>query len=323
MQVQLPHCFSVGYFPELAELYRRRQDLSTSILAANTRSAYEHDWKLFTTWCSRVDRDPLPAAADTVSLFLTNQLLSGVKVITARRRFYAITHQHRVHGVELEKRFEAILLLRSAQRQRLERPQRARPVTVEQLEKICDILASDSTPVAIRNRAILLIGFTSALRRSSLTALTLDDVEFTSEGIILTVIREKQDQEAKGRYIAIPYGKHEKTCAVIALRSWLAIRAETPNRQVFLCLAKGRQRLGLRPEHIAEVVKRGIRLIGGDPRNYSAHSLRAGLITAAGEEGLSDLMIAEQSGHRDMDVLRSYLRRTKIFRSNVCAALDL
>jgi site-specific recombinase XerD len=323
MQAQLPHFTSVGYFPELAELYRKRQDLSTSILAANTHSAYEHDWKLFTAWCSRVGHDPLPASADTVSLFLTNQLLHGVKVVTARRRFYAISHRHRIRGIELENRFEAIMLLRSAQRQRRERPRRARPLTVNELQKICEALASECTPLAIRNRAILLIGFASALRRSSLTALTLDDIEFTCEGVILTVIREKQDQEAKGRYIAIPHGKHEKTCAVKALRSWLAIRAETPDRQVFLCLAKGRQQSGLKPEHIAEVVKGGIRLIGGDPRNYSAHSLRAGLITAAGEEGLSDLMIAEQSGHRDMDVLRSYLRRTKLFRANACAALDL
>ena len=64
-------------------------------------------------------------------------------------------------------------------------------------------------------------------------------------------------------------------------------------------------------------------MIGRDPRGYSGHTLRSGLITAAGEQGLSDLLIAEQSGHRNMNVLRSYMRRTNVFRSNACASLDL
>ncbi|MGA8764812.1 MAG: tyrosine-type recombinase/integrase [Candidatus Sulfotelmatobacter sp.] len=320
MQEELPFVITS---PILAELDQKRRELSASMLAANTLAGYQHDWKLFTAWCAKFTRSPQPASADTVSLFLTSQLTAGLKIASARRRLAAITYYHRLAGFELPGRFGAMQLLRSAQRQRIERPRRRRPLQIEELRQICELLIKEGTRMAIRNQAILLVGFASALRRSSIAALTLDDLEFAPEGVILTVVREKQDQEAKGRYVAIPHGKHETTCAVRALRSWLAIRPECTNRQVFLCLSQGRKHIGLEPEAIAEIVKWGVTLIGRDPKHYSGHSLRSGLITAAGEQGLSALLIAEQSGHRSMDVLRMYMRRTNVFRANTCAALDL
>jgi site-specific recombinase XerD len=307
----------------LAVLDQKRKELAASVLAFNTSTAYELDWKLFTGWCAEYARSARPASADTVSLFVTAQLTRGLKIATARRRLFAITYYHRLAGIELAGRFQASELLRSAQRQRVERPRRSRPLEITELREISDLLGRDGSVAAIRDRAILLVGFSSALRRSSIVALNIDDLEFKSEGVILTVVKEKQDQEARGRYIAIPYGKHETTCAVAALRAWLRVRPETPNREVFVDLSSGRHHGGLTPQHVTKVVKRGIALLGRDPRGYSGHSLRSGFITAAGEEGVSDLLIAEQSGHRNMNVLRMYLRRTNAFRANPCAALDL
>lgn len=317
MQEELPLQFN------LVELEYKRRELSACILALNTRSAYEHDWKLFTTWCREVNRSPLPALPDTVLLFLTAQLTSGLKIATARRRLFAISHYHRSSCIDLPGRVQAMEFMRSAHRMRGERAKRTRPLAISQLREISDLLGRDGSVAAIRDRAILLLGFTSALRRSSIVELTLEDLEFTSEGLLLTIVREKQDQEARGRYVAIPFGKHQATCAVAALRAWLRIRPQTPERQVFIDLVKGRAHHGLRSDHVAQVVKRGVALLGCDPGAYSGHSLRAGFITAAGEQGVSDLMIAEQSGHRSMNVLRMYLRRTNAFRANPCAALDL
>jgi site-specific recombinase XerD len=319
MQEELP--FSIQ--SNLVELDRKRRELSASVLAFNTLSSYQHDWKLFTAWCAEVTRAAQPASADTVSLFLTAQLTRGLKIATARRRLSAITYYHQLAGIDLPGRFHARQLLRSAQRQRAERPRRSRPLDITELRQISDLLIKNGSAGAIRDRAVLLVGFASALRRSSIAALTLEDLEFTSEGVILTIVREKQDQEAKGRYVAIPHGKHENTCAVRALRNWLGIRPECPTRAVFLRLTKGHENSALYPELIAHVVKRGAAMIGRDPRVYSGHSLRSGLITAAGEQGLSALLIAEQSGHRSLDVLRTYMRRTNVFRANTCAALDL
>lgn len=319
MHVQLPLFID----SQLAALQETRQQLSTSILAASTLKSYQHDWKLFAQWCTSVGRVERPASSDTISLFLTDQIANGCKVTTARRRWHAINHFHRSYGIEPAGRLDAIMLMRSAQRQRLERPRRVRPLTIAEIGEISDALMRDGSPRAVRDRAVMLVGFASALRRSSLVALTLDDLEFTPEGALLTILREKQDQEGKGRFVAIPPGKHLRTCSVSALRAWLAIRPKTESPRIFLAIGKGRRPSGINPECIATIVKRSAFLIGRDPRYYGAHSLRAGFITAAGEAGQSDLMIAEHSGHRDMNVLRSYVRRTNAFRANACAALDL
>ena len=318
-QLELP--FSIE--SNLVALDQKRQELSGSAMAPNTLSSYRHDWKTFNAWCAKVTRCALPASADTLSLFLTAQLTKGLKVASASRRLCAIIYYHQLAGIDLPGRFDAKQLLRSAQRQRAERPKRSRPLQIDELRQISDLLIKNGSAIAIRDRAVLLVGFASALRRSSIAALTLDDLEFTSEGVILTIVREKQDQEAKGRYVAIPHGKHENTCAVRALREWLAVRPQCQTREVFLRLTKGHEHSALYPELIAHVVKRGAVMIGLDPSVFSGHSLRSGLITAGGEAGLSDLLIAEQSGHRNMNVLRTYMRRPKAFRSNACAALDI
>ena len=197
------------------------------------------------------------------------------------------------------------------------------PITIAQIRDIAAKLSISKRPGAIRDRALLLLGFTSALRSVSLASIALDDVEFCKEGLVLTIPREKQDQEARGRFIGIPFGKHADTCATGALRAWLDVRGEAEARHVFLQRCRHKGALPMAAKTVNAVVKRSVARIGLDPKRYGSHSLRAGFITAAGEAGLSDLLIAEQSGHRDMDCLRTYLRRTNVFRANACAALDL
>jgi integrase len=59
----------------------------------------------------------------------------------------------------------------------------------------------------LRDRAILLIGFAGAFRRSELVALNVEDLEWTAEGVLITIRRSKTDQEGLGRKVAIPRGE--------------------------------------------------------------------------------------------------------------------
>lgn len=316
MQLQL-------FTDSLAHLHSLRLQLASGILANQTRIGYGYDLSLFRRWCEKMSRAPFPAAADTVLLFLTDQLGQGRKVSSARRRFHAIAHDHRAHGVELAGRIEALNLLRGAQRLRAEKPRRKRALTLDEIRAISAAVAGAAGAIAIRDRAILLVGFASALRSASLVALNIEDLEFTAQGAVLTVQREKQDQDAKGRYVGIPFGKRDVTCPVAALKAWLEVRGKEPGR-LFLGRGRGgRLNVPLTAGHICTIVKRIACRAGLDARRYGSHSLRAGFITAAGEAGLSDLLIADHTGHRDLDVLRDYLRRTNVFRANACAALDL
>jgi integrase len=78
------------------------------------------------------------------------------------------------------------------------------------------------TLTSLRDRALLLVGWTGALRRSELVALTTKDVQFVEgEGVNVYIRQSKADQEAEGLVKGMPYGSNKETCPVTALRQWL------------------------------------------------------------------------------------------------------
>src|SRR5215471_376269 len=300
-----------------------RDRFTAAILADLTRRAYAYDWKLFRAWCAATGRAELSADGQTVEVYIMDMLRCGAKISSAKRRFHAIAHYYQSRGIALE-RSGVLQLLVGAQRLRGEKPRRRRPLTITELRSMSEALLGLGTKIAIRDRAVILLGFASALRSASIAALNLDDVEFCDEGMVLTIQREKNDQEARGRLVGIPHGKHETTCAVRAVRDWLEVRSPGATcGRLFLGLTARHKDRPIERYNVCRIVKRCVAMIGLDPTLYGAHSLRAGFITAAGEAGVSDLLIAEQSGHRSLNCLREYLRRTNVFRSNACSALDL
>lgn len=309
--------------PELVRLQLERAKLQTAVLSKNTLISYGYDWAMFTAWCLTMGRAALPASPETVALYLTAILSEGLKVVTASRRGCAIAHHHRGSGLLSPITTEIHELLLGAQRSRCEQPRQMRPLSVAQLREISKALAAKGTNAAIRDRAVLVMGFASALRRSSLAALMIEDIEFTARGFIIQVRREKNDQQGRGRLIGVPPGKRAATCPVRCLRAWLKIRGRRPG-PLFFRLDGNSKGKAMDGEGVERIVKRGVKLIGLDPRDrWSAHSLRSGFVTAAGEAGIGDLLIAAQTGHQNMAVLRKYFRRTELFRSNPCALLGL
>jgi site-specific recombinase XerD len=308
---------------EIEELREARARLvERGEFAPITLQGYAYDWAGFAAWCEARGRGSLPASADTLSLYLTALLGQGLKVTTVRRRCCAVVHRHRMAGLSSPAGKEVLALLAGAQRERAEKPRQMRPLTIAQLREISEFLGEQRSTAAIRDRAILVVGFASALRRSSIAGLNLADVEFCTEGMVIHVGREKQDQTGRGRLIGIPWGRHEATCAVRCLRAWIERRGERPG-PLFWRL-QGSAGLRLDGECVERLVKRCVAIIGLDPRDrFAAHSLRSGFVTAAGEGGAGELLIAAQTGHRSMDVLRRYFRRSDLFRANACNAIEL
>jgi len=187
---------------------------------------------------------------------------------------------------------------------------------------IAESLIEEDTPFAIRDRAIVVVGFASALRTANLSTLALGDVEFGERGAVLHVRREKQDQEGRGRLIGLPPGDHSATCPVGALRDWIARRGGFAG-PLFTRWTGGARSRPLEPERIGQVVQRCVARIGLDPREYGGHSLRAGFVTEAAERGAGELLIASQTGHRSMDVLRGYFRHSNLWKGNACAMIGL
>lgn len=300
-------------------LITERNRLRRSRWASNTERGYGYDWAAFCRWCEQLGRSSLPASSETLSLYLAGLFSRGLKVSTATRHASSVAHFHRLNGHPCPNTPEIRELLNAAQRIRGEKPRQMRALGVTELRSIADLLVRDGGPLAIRNCAMLVLGFASALRRCNLVALALEDVDFDSHGLVLHIGREKQDQAGRGRMIGVPFGAHPETCPVTRLKAWLEIRGTAPG-PLFTHIGS---LAPLKSNRVLAAVKSGVTRINLDPTEYGAHSLRAGFVTSAGEAGAGELVIASQTGHRSMSVLRRYFRHSDLWRANACNMIGL
>jgi integrase len=193
-------------------------------------------------------------------------------------------------------------------------PRQKKPVLVADLARMLAALPGDLG--GVRDRALLLVGFAGAFRRSELVALDWADVEFAKEGLVLRIRRSKTDPEGQGRKIAIPYGRSD-LCPVRALAAWRD-QAAGDAGPVFRPVDRhgnvGRTRLSDRA--VARVVQRACRSCGMEGEEFAGHSLRAGFATAAAAGGASERAIMRQTGHRSLPTLRRYIREGSLFTEN-------
>jgi integrase len=173
----------------------------------------------------------------------------------------------------------------------------------------------------IRDRALLLVGFASALRRAELVSLNVEDVTTGPDGLTITLRRSKTDQEGAGRPIGVPFGSSPATCPVRALAAWVAAAGITDG-PLFRGVSRHGALLGrLSGRGVARVVQRGAASVGLEVANFGGHSLRAGLATAAEKAGKSERAIMAQTGHRSVTMVRRYIRDANLFSDNAAAGL--
>jgi integrase len=181
-----------------------------------------------------------------------------------------------------------------------------------------------NSTIGIRDRALLLVGFAGALRRSELVNVRAPDVTETNEGLVIRIRRSKTDQEGKGRQVAIPYGSVPETCPVRACREWIATGQLTEGPLFRRIDRHGHVNdRALHRDSIGTIVKRAAEAAGLDPAIYAGHSLRAGLCTQAYMNGARELDIMRQTGHKSLETARKYIRGRGLFRDNPAAKLGL
>jgi integrase len=175
-----------------------------------------------------------------------------------------------------------------------------------------------------RDRALLLLGFAGALRRSELVGLDVADLTEGTDGLRVRLQRSKTDQEGVGRTVGIPYGSNPVTCPVRAWLAWLEVSGITEGAAFRPVDRHGR--IGttrLSGQAVALVLKRHAARAGLDPGEMAGHSLRAGLATSAAAAGVPERVIAEQTGHKGTAMLRRYIREGSLFRENAASAVGL
>lgn len=307
---------------ELADLAEAAVTYANKTRSASTERAYMSDWKHFTAWAERYGIQPLPAQPETVVLYVTD-LAKAQRPSTINRRIASISILHRRNGFDTPARNPAVQEVMKGIRRGLGMAQQeAAPATIGEIRRMVAHLPT--TRLGIRDKALLLVGFAGALRRSELVAVTVDDLQYRDEGIVVTLRSSKTDQEGRGRQVAIPRGRDAMTCPVTALMAWLT-EASIVTGPVFRAVDRhGRvSDESLSDRAVALVVKRRAEQAGLDPAPYSGHSLRAGFATTAAANGATERAIANQTGHKSMEVLRRYVRHGTIWTDNAATTLGL
>jgi site-specific recombinase XerD len=308
---------------ELKVALKRANDFAKAEKALNTRRAYTADFAAFRAWCAGRGVSELPAAAETVAAYLSAETDRGIKASSIGRRVAAISYAHRLAGLPVPTEVEAVrAVIRGIRRTIGIAKEPKAPATNDRLLAMLAArnLESRRALGELRDKALLLLGFAGAFRRSELVALDVADVEESTEGLRAAIRVGKTDQERAGATIAIARGS--VACPVAAVKDWLAAAGITEGA-IFRRVNKGGKIMPdrLTAQSVALIVKAHAKRAGLDPRSFAGHSLRSGFLTSAARRGASIFKMMDVSRHRRVDTLRAYVRDAELFRDHAGAGL--
>jgi len=293
---------------DLAKNYMRQS------LSPSTRKFYRIDFGIFSAWCESLGLTALPAAPDTVARFLAAQASQGRKHATLIRRLAAIRMAHETQGYDTPTQHKGVkAVLKGIKREKGIAQSKKAPATADRIESM--IAYCPDTLAGLRDKALLLLGFAGAFRRSELVALTVDDIERTPEGIKVMIRKSKTDQEGVGQVVAILNGTRFRV--VDALLAWLSA-SNIDDGHLFRPIKKGGQvqPLALTDRSVASIVKSYASKAGLMADNFSGHSLRAGFITSGAQAGADLFKLMEISRHKKPETVIGYVRESKLFENH-------
>ena len=249
-------------------------------------------------------------------MFISTEAREGVSVSTLKRRVAAIKYLHSLAGQEPPTSSEIVkATLKGIKRMVGSAPTQKAPATAEKMVEMLRLIPN--TLRGKRDKALLLLGFAGAFRRSELAALKLNDLSEGELGFRVLIRKSKTDQEGQGKEVAIYNGKLK---TVEAVKEWCEA-ANITEGYLFRPLKKGGMVLGqaLSDRSIADIVKKYAGFAGFVPEDYAGHSLRSGFITSAAESGASLFKMMEVSRHKSVDTLKGYVRRAELFKDHAGA----
>jgi len=304
----------------LEQLGERARTYAEAARAPATLRAYAADWRAFTAWCVELGVDALPATPHTVALFLA---ASEGRPSTLRRKLAAVAVMHCAAGHNSPTEHGMVrATFAGIRRERGVAPRAKTALLVDELRAA--IATCGERRIDVRDRALLLVGFAGALRRSELVGLDVSDVAFEGEGLVLRLRRSKTNQEGELEEVAVLYGSDPRTCPVRALQTWLATSAIVDGALFRAVDRAGRVGRGqLTARIVGERVKKIGARSGLDPQSYAAHSLRSGFATSAARANKSETAIMRQGRWKSIPVARRYIRAGSRWHDHAGAGIGL
>ena len=300
-------------------------DFAGQSLSPATLRAYRAAWNHFCKWCEEAGWPALPAAPETVGAYLAS-LSATHTTSTLVQRLAALSRVHRLASQPWPSAHPAIRnTLRGIQRKYGRPAQQAAALMTDELTRL--VASCDGTLTGQRDRALLLLGYAGALRRSELVAIQREHVQLTHDGLRLMIPRAKGDQTGKGVSIGLPRATNPERCPVRALEIWLE-RSGCRYGPVFRAIDNRGviSNRGLHPDAVRKILAKraalaGVVAVSGE--RLSPHGLRAGFITQAYVNGARDEQIMDHTRQKDLRTMRGYERRAKLVSDSPAKLLGL
>ena len=273
----------------------------------NTLRAYASDFRHFKNFCIDNNVKYLPSDPRIISLYLT-KLAKTSKFSTLKRRIASISVIHKMKGHYLDTKHPIIIEnLLGIKRVNGSNQKAKKPILINDLKLIINVI--DETKQVnkrkIRDKAIILVGFSGGFRRSELVNIEYEDIEFVNEGVKILIKRSKTDQSGEGMTKAIPYFDNKSFCPVISLKNWMD-NSEAKSGKIF----------DISDKSVALIIKKYASLSGLDPNKYGGHSLRSGFATSTAESGAEERNIMAMTGHKTTQMVRRYIQEANLFKNN-------
>ena len=288
--------------------------------AANTIRAYQSDFNDFRIFCSKNSFRSMPTDPKIVSLYLTQLSTNEAKMSTLKRRIVSIRVIHKLKGHYLDTKHPSIIEnLMGIKRRKGSIQKGKKPLLINNLKEIIDAIDQQNKEEVkkLRDRAIILIGFSGGFRRNEIVSLDYEDLDFVQEGLKINLRKSKTDQFGEGFVKGLPYFDNSQYCPVVSMQKWIEI-SKINTGALFRRFNKGSNlsENRLSDQTVALLIKEYLKLVGIDSKNYSGHSLRSGFATSAAESGAEERSIMAMTGHKSTEMVRRYIKEANLFKNN-------
>ena len=288
--------------------------------ANNTVRAYKSDFNDFGLFCSQNGFKSLPSEPKIVSLYLTYLSTKDMKMSTLKRRLVSIGVIHKLKGHYLDTKHPSIVEnIMGIKRRKGSIQKGKKPLLINNLKNIINVIDKEKIEEIkkIRDRSIILIGFSGGFRRNEIVSLDYEDLDFVQEGLKISLKRSKTDQFGEGFTKGLPYFDNSQYCPVVSIRKWIKI-SKINSGPLFRRFTKGSKLSDnrLSDQTVALLIKDYLKIAGIESRNYSGHSLRSGFATSAAEFGVEERSIMAMTGHKSSEMVRRYIKEANLFKNN-------
>ncbi len=288
--------------------------------ANNTVRAYKSDFKDFELFCVNNGFKSLPTEAKIISLYLTYLSSKEVKISTLKRRLVSLGVIHKLKGFYLDTKHPSIVEnLMGIKRRKGSIQKGKKPILINSLKRIINSIDqyNNEEITKLRDRSIILIGFSGGFRRNEIVSLDYHDLDFVTEGLKINIKRSKTDQFGEGSVKGLPYFNNSRYCPVLSLKKWIKV-SNIDSGPLFRRFSKGSKltKNRLTDQTVALLIKKYLKLAGIDSKNYSGHSLRSGFATSAAESGAEERSIMNMTGHKSTEMVRRYIKEANLFKNN-------